>query len=48
MRYIDNQDGAAAVEYGLLLALVAAVIIATVATLGTEVFGLFGSVEGQF
>ena len=32
-----DDDGAAAVEYGLLVALIAAVIVAVVATLGTRV-----------
>jgi pilus assembly protein Flp/PilA len=41
-------EGAAAVEYGLLLALVAAVVIATVAVLGQDVFSLFQTVEGRF
>jgi pilus assembly protein Flp/PilA len=33
----SKDRGATAVEYGLLVALIAAVIIATVVTLGTEV-----------
>ena len=45
---LTNECGATAVEYGLFLALIAAVIIATVAILGTEALGLFQSVEGQF
>jgi len=48
MSRFSSEDAATAVEYGLFLALIAAVIIATVATLGTEVLGLFGSVQGQF
>jgi pilus assembly protein Flp/PilA len=36
-----SEQGATAVEYGLLVALIAGVIIVTVATLGTSVFGLF-------
>ena len=45
---LTNENGATAVEYGLFLALIAAVIIATVAILGAEALGLFQSVEGQF
>ena len=45
---LGNDSGATAVEYGLFLALIAAVIIATVAILGAEALGLFQSVEGQF
>jgi pilus assembly protein Flp/PilA len=48
MDHPRSEAGATAVEYGLFLALIAAVIVATVAVLGTEVLGLFASVEGQF
>ena len=37
MQFLQEEDGAAAVEYGLLVALIAAVIVAVVATLGTRV-----------
>lgn len=40
-----KDDGATAVEYGLLVALIAAVIVATVAFLGTDVLGGFRTVE---
>lgn len=42
----DRQDekGATAVEYGLLVALIAAVIVAVVATLGGKVSGGFSSI----
>jgi pilus assembly protein Flp/PilA len=36
-----TERGAAGVEYGLLVALIAAVIIVTVTTLGTKVEGAF-------
>ena len=40
-----NQDrGATAVEYGLLVALIAAVIVGVVATLGTQITGAFQQV----
>ena len=45
---LTNESGATAVEYGLFLALIAAVIVGTVALLGTQALGLFQSVEGQF
>jgi len=45
---LSDEAGATAVEYGLLLAFIAAAIIGTVAVLGTEVLGLFQSVEGGF
>jgi len=34
---LRNERGASGVEYGLLVALIAAVIVATVATLGTTI-----------
>jgi pilus assembly protein Flp/PilA len=36
-----GDEGASAVEYGVLVAAVAAVIVLVVAALGTNVFGLF-------
>ena len=48
MDELTNESGATAVEYGLFLALIAAVIVGTVALLGTQALGLFQSVEGQF
>ena len=37
----DEEIGATAVEYGLLVALIAAIIIGTVATLGGEIQNAF-------
>ena len=45
---LNGEDAATAVEYALFLALVAAIIVGTVAILGTQVLGLLGSVEGRF
>ena len=45
---LGDQSGATAVEYAIFLALVAAVIIATVAALGLRVAALFSSLEGAF
>jgi len=45
---LGNDSGATAVEYGLFLALIAAVIVGTVALLGSEVVGLFESIQGEF
>jgi pilus assembly protein Flp/PilA len=42
--FARDDSGAAAVEYGLLVALIAAVIVVTVATLGTEVLTGFKTV----
>ena len=37
----QRDDGASAVEYGLLVALIAAIIVTAVATLGTKILGAF-------
>jgi pilus assembly protein Flp/PilA len=39
-----SERGATAVEYGLMIAFIAAIIVAAVAILGRQVFGLFSSV----
>lgn len=44
MEEFRDEIGATAVEYALLASLVAAVIVAIVATMGEEVLGLFQSV----
>ena len=41
---LHTERGATAVEYGLLVALISAVIVGTVAALGGPVMGLFTSV----
>ncbi|MEZ0581038.1 Flp family type IVb pilin [Nocardioides sp. MH1] len=43
----DEERGATAVEYGLLVALIAAVIVAIVATLGGQINDAFGTVSTQ-
>jgi pilus assembly protein Flp/PilA len=45
-RLRSDDDGATAVEYGLMVALIAAVIIGTVATLGGKLDALFQNVTG--
>lgn len=40
-----DERGATAVEYGLLVALIAGVIIAVVAFLGQDILGAFNDVE---
>jgi len=42
-----TEDGAAAVEYGLLVALIAAIIIGIVGTLGGQIHDAFASVSGK-
>ena len=43
----DDEEGATAVEYGLLVALIAAVIVAVVVTLGGEVQDGFQTVSNS-
>jgi pilus assembly protein Flp/PilA len=43
----SKDRGATAVEYGLLVGLIAAVIIVAVTALGTRLNGLFTTVTGQ-
>lgn len=43
----DKERGATAVEYGLMVALIAAVIITAVALIGTELTGLFTTISGR-
>jgi pilus assembly protein Flp/PilA len=40
-RLISREDGATAVEYGIMLAFIAAVIVAAVTLLGGDVTGIF-------
>ena len=47
MRSMRNEEGATAVEYGLMVALIAAVIVATVATLGDEIHAAFNTVLAE-
>lgn len=42
-----SEEGATAVEYGLLVALIAAVIVGVVVTLGTKVKAGFDTVDGS-
>ena len=44
MRPMRNEDGATAVEYGLMVALIAAVIVGTVFLLGGEIDAAFQAV----
>jgi len=45
--HVDSEQGVAAIEYGLMAALIAMVIIAAVTTLGTNLTGLFDSIAAQ-
>jgi pilus assembly protein Flp/PilA len=43
--FLKDEEGATAVEYGLIVALIAAVIVTTVGLLGTEVHKGFTKVK---
>ncbi|GAA5192527.1 hypothetical protein GCM10023346_14720 [Arthrobacter gyeryongensis] len=43
----SSEKGATAVEYGLLVALIAAVIVAVVATLGTQINSAFQTISSR-
>jgi len=47
LQMLRNDRGATAVEYGLMIALIAAVIIAAVTLLGDNLNSLFNNVAGQ-
>lgn len=44
---VNSERGATAVEYGLLVVLIAAVIVLAVATLGKEILGGFTEVNTE-
>lgn len=43
--YVNNEDGATAIEYGLIAAGIAVAIAVAVAAVGTDLNTLFGSVS---
>lgn len=44
----DRQEGQAMAEYGIILALVAAIAIVAIGVLGTKVNGAFEFINGKF
>ena len=44
LRFLDDERGATAIEYGLIAALIAVVIVSAVTTLGTNLKGRFNNV----
>ena len=47
LRFVDDQSGATAIEYGLIAAGISIAIIAVVNGLGTNLNTVFGSVSSQ-
>ncbi len=46
-RFIKDESGATAIEYGLIAALIAVVIIGAVTTLGTTLSGKFNTISNS-
>ncbi len=46
-RFMNDEEGATAIEYGLLAALIAAVIVGAVTAVGTALDGTFNSIAGS-
>ncbi len=47
-RFLKDESGATAIEYGLLAALIAVAAIAGMTTLGTKINAQFNTVAGKF
>jgi pilus assembly protein Flp/PilA len=46
-RFLRDESGATAIEYGLIVALIAVVIITAVTTLGTKLDAAFGAINSK-
>lgn len=46
-RFMNDESGATAIEYGLIAAGIAVAIIATVNTLGTDLSSMFTGISGK-
>ncbi|MGD9967751.1 MAG: Flp family type IVb pilin [Hyphomonadaceae bacterium] len=46
-RFLKNEDGATAIEYGLIAALIGVAIIAAVTAVGTGLTGTFNDVAAE-
>ena len=47
LRFLTNKSGATAIEYGLIAAGIAVVILVAVGTVGSNLSGVFSSVAGS-
>ena len=45
--FFKKEEGATMVEYGLLVVLIAVASVAILSTLGTDISGLFATVDGK-
>jgi pilus assembly protein Flp/PilA len=46
-RFVRDESGATAIEYGLIAALIAVVIITAVTSVGTNLSGTFNTIAGK-
>ena len=46
-RFVKNEDGATAIEYGMIVALMAAIIAGAWATVGTQITSMFGKIASN-
>lgn len=46
-RFLKDESGATAIEYGLIVALIAVVIVAMVGSIGTKLNGAFNTINSQ-
>ncbi|MBO6813986.1 MAG: Flp family type IVb pilin [Rhizobiaceae bacterium] len=46
-RFVKNESGATAIEYGLIAALISVAIISAATTLGSDIATTFGKVSAQ-
>lgn len=47
MRFIKDEEGATAVEYGVLVALIVAAAVATITALGKKIDDAFSTIKNQ-
>ena len=46
-QFWNDESGATAVEYGMMVALIAAIIVVTVASVGNKILAAFTLIDGQ-
>ena len=46
-RFVRDESGATAIEYGLIAALIAVVIITALTSVGTSLSGTFNTIQGK-
>ncbi len=47
LKFVRDEDGVTAIEYGLIASLIAVVIIATVTTVGTNLTSIFSYIASK-